>query len=118
MTVVLSAALMSAPAAQQPSGLAFAVTIACAVTALVAVGMVVAQLRRTSRLTPVIGGLGAASAAGILALSMLVGSAIVNADPPTAAAVPVVEPATPVVEPVETGPSDLSGLQLETLPLD
>jgi ribose/xylose/arabinose/galactoside ABC-type transport system permease subunit len=115
MTVVLSAALMSAPAAQQPSGLAFAVTIACAVTALVAVGMVVAQLRRTSRLTPVIGGLGAASAAGILALSMLVGSAIVNTGVPSAVAD---VPAAPVVEPVETGPSDLSGLQLETLPLD
>jgi ribose/xylose/arabinose/galactoside ABC-type transport system permease subunit len=115
MTVVLSAALMSAPAAQQPSGLAFAVTIACAVTALVAVGMVVAQLRRTSRLTPVIGGLGAASAAGILALSMLVGSAIVNTDVPSAVAD---VPTAPVVEPVETGPSDLSGLQLETLPLD
>ncbi len=109
---------MSAPAAQQPSGLAFAVTIAFAVTALVAVGLVIAQLRRTSRLTPVTGGIGAASAAGILALSILVGSAIINTDPPKAVAAPAVEPASPVVEPVETGPSDLSGLQLETLPLD
>ena len=64
-------AVLVAPATTHQSGLPLAVAIALSVTALVALGMVISQLRRTSRLSPAIGGLGAASAAGAVALLLL-----------------------------------------------
>jgi hypothetical protein len=64
-------AVLVAPATTHQSGLPLAVAIALSVTAFVALGMVFSQLRRASRLSPAIGGLGAASAAGAVALFLL-----------------------------------------------
>jgi hypothetical protein len=69
----MMAVLTVAPAAAHSSGTVLAVTIALSVTALVALGMAIAQLRRTSRLSSAIGGLGAASVAGLLVLALAVG---------------------------------------------
>ena len=76
-------AVLVAPATTHQSGLPLAVAIALSVTALVALGMIVSQLRRAPRLALAIGGLGAASAAGVVALAL---AAFSGAPPPAATA--------------------------------
>jgi hypothetical protein len=75
---------MVAPATAHQSGLPLAVAIALSVTALFALGMVCSQLRRAPRLAFATGGLGAASAAGAVALTL---AALAGSHPPPAAAV-------------------------------
>jgi ribose/xylose/arabinose/galactoside ABC-type transport system permease subunit len=101
----MNAVTTAVPTAVTASGLPLALTIAFAVTALVAIGMVVAQLRRTSRLTPIVGGLGAASAAGILAVAIFVGVSVSGGTVPPAS----------VDSTSSTNPSDV---QLPTLDFD
>jgi hypothetical protein len=60
-----------APATAHQSGLPLAVAIALSVTALVALGMILPQLRRTSRLSAAAGSLGAAAAVGAVVLALL-----------------------------------------------
>ena len=106
-TIFLSAAQFVAPATAH-SGLPLAVSIALGVTAVVALGMVVIELRRTSRLTPIAGGIGAASAAAIVALTAVAAVVFVDTTP---------EPASAVVS-IEVTDYALKNFQLETLPLD
>ena len=70
--------------------------------------MVVIELRRTSRLTPIAGGIGAASAAAIVALTAVAAVVFVDTTP---------EPASAVVS-IEVTDYALKNFQLETLPLD
>ncbi len=106
-TIFLSAAQIIAPATAH-SGLPLAVSIALGVTAVVALGMVVIELRRTSRLTPIAGGIGAASAAAIIALTAVAAVVFVDTTP---------VPASAVVS-IEVTDYALKNFQLETLPLD
>jgi len=85
------------------SGSLFAVLLAGAVTALVALGMLISHLRRTSRLTLRTGGLGAASAMVVVAACALVGSIAVDEQPEPSAAL------------LEVTPYALEAYQLETL---
>ena len=107
MAVFLSAAQVVAPATAQ-SGLPLAVSIALGVTAVVALGMVVTELRRTSRLTAIAGGIGAASAAAIITVTAVAAIVFVDTTP---------EPASAVV-PIEVTDYALNNFQLETLPAD
>ena len=66
------------------SGLLLAVTVAAAVTALAALGMVVLKLRRTMRLTGVTTVVSVASALAILIGAVLVGGSLTQ--PPTSIA--------------------------------
>jgi hypothetical protein len=83
------------------------VSIALGVTAIVALGMVISQVRRTPRLTPLTGGLGAASALALLSAAVVVGFAVGAVHP---------EPASASV-PLEVTNVALENYQLETLPL-
>ncbi len=74
-----------APATAHQSGLPLAVATALSVTALAALGMVISQLRRASRPSLATGGLGAASAAGAVVLTV---AALSGSPPPPVAAVP------------------------------
>lgn len=108
MTAALSStAQMVTPVAAQ-SGLTFAVLIALGVTVVVALGMVIIELRRASRLTPVTGGIGAASAAALIVLTGVAIGVFVDSTP---------EPASAVV-PLEVTDYALNNFQLETLPVD
>jgi hypothetical protein len=102
------------PAAVPVSGLPLALTIACAVTALAAICTVVVQLRRTSRLTIFTGGLGVASAAGILAIAAVVAVSLSGATPPVPTVSSLVH--STVSNAVDHSSSD--GVQLPTLALD
>lgn len=104
----MNAALMAVPAAT-PSGLPIALTIAFAVTALVAIGMIAIDLRRSSRLTPITGGLTAIGAVVVLAGSLIVGGTFTGA--PAAVADDTITRAVGAVE------LNLPGLQLPTLEL-
>ena len=85
----MMAVLTVAPATAHQSGLPLAVAIALSVTAIAALGMVLSQLRRTSRLSPATGGLGAASAVGVVALALVIGYALSDTTPqPASATVP------------------------------
>jgi hypothetical protein len=96
-----------APAAAHQSGVPLAVTIALTVTALVALGMAIEQLRRTSRSLIALGGLGATSAVVVVALAIAIGSTLVDTSPQPAAA----------VEPLVVTEYALENYQLETLDL-
>ena len=82
-----------------------ALAIASAATAVVALGMLFMHLRRTSRLTPLIGGLGAASVAVVLApLALIAG---LSSHPERA----------PETAQLEVTPYALENYQLDTLAL-
>lgn len=104
------AVFMVAPAANAIDGLPVAVTIAIAVTALVAIGMLVVVLRRTMRLTGLTVGISVASAAAILVSALLVGGSLTQ--PPTAAANENSGSKGATQQPIE---AKLTGLQLPTL---
>jgi len=103
----MQAVLLAAPAAATSGGYPVAVTIAVAVTALVAIGMVVVMLRRTMRPTRLTVGISVVSVLAVLVGALLVGGSLTR--PPTAAAAP--EPAPKGVSVVVK----LDGLQLPTL---
>lgn len=103
----MHAVLVAAPAAAASGGYPVAVTIAVAVTALVAIGMVVVMLRRTMRPTRLTVGISVVSVLAVLVGALLVGGSLTQ--PPTAAAAP--QPATKGVGTVEK----LEGLQLPTI---
>ena len=106
----MSAVLDAVPAASVPSGLPIALTIAFAVTALVAIGFVFFDLRRSGRLNNVTGALTALTGVGVLAAALMVGS-VFSQTPPA-----VAETDTPAVT-VDQAESDFSDLQLPSLPL-
>lgn len=99
------------PATTVSHGLPVAVTIAVAVTALVAIGMAILALHRNARLTGLRVAIGAASALAILVGALLVGGSLTR--PPAAAA----SDEDRGVRPVPTVPAEteLSGFQLPTL---
>ena len=105
-TAVLDSVVLSALAyASADSAVLLALAFAGAATAIVALGMLFMHLRRTSRLTPLIGGLGAASVAVMLApLALVAGLA---SQPETA----------PETALLEVTPYALESYQLETLPV-
>jgi predicted HAD superfamily phosphohydrolase len=103
---------VAAPTASPNTGLALAVTIALAVTVLAAIAMVVASLRRSSRLTLVTGAAAAVSAVAVLAGAFLVGGSLTQ---PPAASAAVIGTRQIAVAPTDT---KLDGLQLPTLTLD
>lgn len=109
----MSAVLDAVPAASVPSGLPTALTIAFAVTALVAIGFVFFDLRRSGRLNNVTGALTALTGVGVLAAALMVGS-VFSQTPPA-----VAETDTPAVTAVtvDQAESDFSDLQLPSLPL-
>jgi hypothetical protein len=96
--------------ASATNGLPLAVTIAAAVTALVAIGMLVVMLRRRMRLTPLSGGLSGAAAAAVLVGALLVGGSLTQ--PSTAVAGGDTLYKGVAQQPVE---AKLTGLQLPTL---
>ncbi|MEP6478766.1 MAG: hypothetical protein ABJB03_05205 [Rhodoglobus sp.] len=103
---------VAAPAASGNTGLPLAVTIALAVTVLVAIGMAIVGLRRSSRLTLVTGAAAAVSAVAVLAGAFLVGGSLTQ---PPAANATVIGTRQAAVAPTDT---KLDGLQLPTLALD
>jgi hypothetical protein len=104
---LMMAVFTASPAAVFESGPTLAVSIALGVTAIVALVMVISQVRRTPRLTPLTGGLGAASAVALLTAAVVVGLAVSTVQPePAAASVPL-----------EVTQVALQDYQLETLPL-
>ena len=108
MTAVLTSTLHSvAPAAAQ-SGLPIAVSIALGVTAVVALGMALIELRRSPRRTAIAGGIGAASAAAVIALSisLTVGASAATPEAPAA------------VVPLQVTDYALENSQLATLAVD
>lgn len=94
-------------------GVPLAVTIALAVTALVAVGIVIVGLRRTHRLTGLAAAIGAASVLAILVGAFFVGGSLTR---PSAAHADEDHG----TRSVGTAPAEakLTGLQLPTLSLD
>jgi hypothetical protein len=103
----MNAALEAVPAAAMPSGLPLAVTIAVAATAIVAIGMIMFDLRRSARLNRVSGAIAALSAVGVIAAALIAGSLFTQQPSATAE----VTPDTTVLY----NPDDLTGLQLPTL---
>ena len=103
----MMAVFTASPAAVFESGPTLAVSIALGVTAIVALGMGISQVRRTPRLTPLTGGLGAASALALLATVVVVCFAVGTVQP---------EPASASV-PLQVTSVALENYQLETLPL-
>lgn len=97
----------ASPAVVYQSGPALALSIAVGVTAIVALVMAISQVRRTPRLNPLTGGLGAASAVALLAAAVVIGLAVSTARP---------EPASATV-PLEVTDVALQNYQLETLAL-
>jgi hypothetical protein len=94
------------------NGVPLAVTIAVAVTALVAVGMMIVGLRRTHRLTGLTAGIGAASVLAILVGALFVGGSLTR---PSAANADEDHGTRSVGSaPIE---AKLTGLQLPTLAL-
>jgi hypothetical protein len=115
----MNAARLVAPATFTASGFSLALLIAASVTALVAVVLVVASLRRSPRLTTPVGWFSAAGAVAIIAGALLVGGALTPS--PTAVAEPVSDaPAasTPRGASDQYGDIELDGPQLETLGYD
>lgn len=80
----MHAVVAVAPTTVTSSGFPVAVTIAVAVTALVAIGMVVVMLYRTMRPTRLTVGISLVSAVAVLIGALLVGGSLTQ--PPTAAA--------------------------------
>jgi len=87
------------------AALVLALATAGGATAIVALGMLFMHLRRTSRLTPLIGGLGAASAAAVLAPVALIAG--LSSHPERA----------PETAQLEVTPYALENYQLDTLAL-
>lgn len=86
----MMAVFTASPAAVLESGPTLAVSIALGVTAIVALVMAITQVRRTPRLTPLTGGIGAASALVLIAAAVVVGFTVSAAQPePAAASVPL-----------------------------
>ena len=108
------AELTAAPAAATQSGLPIALTIAFAVTALVAICMVFVDLRRSAKLTPITGGLTAIGAVIVLAGTVLVGGSL-SAAPAAVADDTITRSTSGTVEKLAV--EKLVGLQLPTLEL-
>lgn len=107
----MSAVLDAVPAAPMPSGLPVALTIAIAVTALVAIGFLVVDLRRSGRLNRITGSLTALGGLGVLAGALMVGSAFSFANPALSE-----QGDTPAAI-VDHADDELTDLELPTLPL-
>jgi hypothetical protein len=115
----MNAARLVAPATVTASGFSLALLIAASVTALVAVVLVVATLRRSPRLTMPFGWFSAAGVVAIIAGALLVGGALTPS--PTAVAEPVSDApaaATPRGASDAYPGAQLDGPQLETLGYD
>jgi hypothetical protein len=110
------AALSVAPATTDIFTVPFLATLALSVVALVGIAVYLRRLRTTGRLTAASGSVGAASAALVLAVSLLVTVSIGPAAPAVAqdstTATETVEPAAPVYQPIDI--DALEGFQLPT----